>query len=201
MTAAADPGAAPDPFPPVQIAWVDVAEGVPRRERAWDLVRAVLREAGSPPVILSQRCAQCGGPHGPVQTTPAHWRVSVAYAAGWAIVAVAPAAAVRAIGIDAEPWDDPRREAAGWRGLLADGTRGALAWTRVEAALKADGRALRVDPALVRVREEDAGWIATIPGGAAPVRGIDVVGPDGVAVSVAALAPEAAATAAGRATP
>lgn len=194
MTVATGSAVATAPFGVIRIAWAPLADGVPRRDTASLLARAMLVEVGAGDVELSRRCAHCGGVHGPVRTTPATWRVSITYAGDWAIVAIAPAAAARSIGIDAECWDDPRREAAGWRGLLADGAHGALAWTRVEAALKADERALRVAPALVRVREQDAGWIATLPGAAETIRGIDVDGPDGVAVSVAVREVAAAAS-------
>ena len=59
-------------------------------------------------------------------------------------------------------------------------------WGRVEAALKADGRGLRVEPATVVVAPAADGWTAAAPDGDV-YTGWDVPGPPGVLVSVAVL--------------
>ena len=143
----------------VRLAWAPVPADVPRREVAWRLLREL---AGD--VELRNPCPFCGGPHGPVTLPASPWVASVAYAAGYAVVAVAPAAirVDRVLGPAATPRD----------------------WARMEAALKADGRGLRVDPGAVRVRDTDAGWSADLPGGGKLI-GWDLPGPDGVVVAAA----------------
>lgn len=87
--------------------------------------------------------------------------------------------------IDAEPFDDAVREAAGG----APG--GLLRWVRTEAVLKADGRGLRVDPAaVVFVSEDDGGaaWTARLADTGVRYRGGEPGGadtPPGVLLSVA----------------
>jgi 4'-phosphopantetheinyl transferase len=115
---------------------------------------------------------------------------SVSYAGNLAVVAVAPRTAeVSAIGVDAELDLDRQRDAAGLGGVLGgDREVTVQEWTRVEAALKADGRGLRVDPALVRVDDDPAGWTARVPGGG-EITGWDAAALAGVTVSVAVLRP------------
>jgi 4'-phosphopantetheinyl transferase len=109
---------------------------------------------------------------------------SVTYAGGRAVVAVCDDGAVASIGIDAEAVADARRDAAGMRGVLGTGEASIRSWTRVEAALKADGRGLRVDPGTVRIDEHAGGWSAQVPG-SAPSSGWDVEDIEGLIVSVA----------------
>ncbi|MFG6475064.1 hypothetical protein ACFXP7_01605 [Microbacterium sp. P06] len=115
---------------------------------------------------------------------------SVTYAGAYALVAVIARSAASALGIDAELVDDPRRDAVGLAGVLGDGrpvdVRG---WTRVEAALKADRRGLRVDPVLVEVADDPHGWTALVPDRAEPLIGVDLSGPPGVIVSAAVVGP------------
>lgn len=167
--------------PPFQLAWTTVPDGASRRAVAWDLLRKHL----PPEARLTQACPRCGGAHGPVSARGVPRRVSVTYAAGMAVVAVADATVVESLGVDAEPERDEVRDAAGLRGVLV-GDPSVRDWTRVEAAVKADGRGLRVDPAAVRVVETGAGcWRADVPGGGT-FTGWDANGPEGLIVSVAA---------------
>lgn len=161
---------------PVRLAWAVVPDGVPRRSIAWDLLRGML-PAGAD---LSNRCARCGGPHGRV-TTPG-FAVSVTYAGGFAVVAVASEQDVAALGVDAEDAVD-RPSGALVPGVAAT----ARDWTRIEAALKADGRGLRVAPGTVRVSVRDDGWTADVPGNGS-FEGWDAAGPPGLAVSIAVRA-------------
>lgn len=180
---------------PVQLAWAAVPTGTPRRDAAWTLLRSLLPDG----VELSNPCPRCGGPHGPVTVSGAPMRASVSYAGGFAVVAVVPDGAVSALGVDAESEVDPVRDAAGLAGVLGKGSPASVrAWTRVEAALKADGRGLRVDPAGVRVTETRYGWTADVPDGGA-FEGWDAEGPEGILVSVAVRA--AAAERGARPTP
>ena len=164
----------------VRIAWRAVPAGMPRREVAW----ALLRELLPPTATIDNPCPRCGGPHGPVRIHGAQAAASVTYAGGHALVAVCTAEGVAAVGIDAESVEDPRRDAAGLVGVLGPGAASVRSWTRVEAALKADGRGLRVDPAAVRIEENPAGWIAHVPGGGSVI-GWDAPGPRELVLSVA----------------
>ena len=171
--------------PGLRLAWARVPDGMPRRDASRGLLRRL-----APDVRFTRRCPTCGSAdHGPLRADGDAFLASVTYAGGLAIVGVVDADAsggTASLGIDAEPEADPRREAAGMRGVLGDGTATVRAWTRVEAALKADGRGLRVEPATVVVTEEPdgAGWVAVVPGGLR-YRGWDVIGPEGVVLSAA----------------
>jgi 4'-phosphopantetheinyl transferase len=125
---------------------------------------------------------------------------SVTYAGNFAIIGVARQDAATSLGIDGEPAVDPRRDAVGLGGVLGPGrTADVRAWTRVEAALKADGRGLRVDPGLVEVTARAGGWTARVPGREQTLRGLDLGdGPPGVVLSAAMVTAEAAEAASGR---
>lgn len=164
----------------VMIAWRTIPDGSPRRDTAWALLTDLLPAGAS----LTNPCPRCGGPHGPVRVTGADAAASVSYAGDLAVVAIADSSAVTALGLDAELATDPPRDAAGLEGLLGAGAASIRAWTRVEAALKADGRGLRVEPATVVVDETAEGWRAAVPGGGT-FEGRDAEGPPGVLVSVA----------------
>lgn len=153
------------------------------RAEARDALRtlvALLAGVDDASVTIVQRCPDCGGPHGrPVVMAPAAARdigVSVAHAGEQHVVAAVHG---RRIGVDAERADTPVERIAALRELLggpagrsarellgAD-ARGAPAllrrWTQIEAALKADGRGLRVEPGTVDV--DDASATAVVPGG------------------------------------
>lgn len=180
---------------PIRLRWAVVPEGTPRRETAWRLLRELI---GVPGILITNPCPRCGGPHGPVHVEGAPVSASVTYAAGFALAATAPEGAGR-LGVDAEPERDRRRDAAGMRGLLGEGrTPSVRDWVRVEAALKADGRGVRVEPARVRIDDADATlegdsdpphWRGRIPGLADAVAGWDLVGPPGILVSAALARP------------
>ena len=167
--------------PAVRLAWEVVPPGSARRDVAWALLRGLL----APGAELVNPCPHCGGPHGPVQTTDASARPAIAYAGATAVVAVADAGPGR-FAIDAELEGDPTRDAAGLDGVLGAGRTATLReWVRVEAALKADGRGLRVDPAGVRVTATDeTTWTASVPDGAG-IEGWDIAGPPHILVSAA----------------
>ncbi|WP_204162389.1 4'-phosphopantetheinyl transferase family protein [Rathayibacter sp. VKM Ac-2754] len=120
--------------------------------------------AGDPTAIsVVARCASCGGPHGrPALEGPdaalARLSVSIAHCAGAVVVAASSAGTV---GVDIEPVEGPADRGARITQVAgAPFSMGAmrpadpiLHWTRVEAALKADGRGLEVDPRRVRIHE------------------------------------------------
>jgi 4'-phosphopantetheinyl transferase len=165
----------------LRLAWKVVPSGAARRDVAWDLLREML----APGAELSNPCARCGGPHGPVRTTDASARPAVAYASGVAVVAVA-SRGPGTFAIDAELETAPVRDAAGLQGIL--GARPGVRlrdWVRVEAALKADGRGLRVDPGSVAITPIGGlGWQAVVPDGPV-IMGWDVDGPTGLVISAA----------------
>lgn len=169
------------------IRWARVPEGMPRRDVAWSMIAEL---AGNPAALrLRNTCPRCGGPHGPVVLEGTELRGSVAYAGRIAVAAVTPAAGTIGFGIDAEARLDPVRDTAGWDGVPGPGRRGTVReWTRIEAALKADGRGLHVDPADVVVRERaDGTWSATLPGRREPAEGWDVPATSDLVVSAAIL--------------
>ena len=168
--------------PAVEIAWRPAPAAALRRDVAWALLRDML----PPGAQLHNSCARCGGPHGAVVVENAPFAASVSYAGGLAVVAVAPlGGGVTAIGVDAEADLDTPRDAVGLRGVLG-GDRDVVLreWTRVEAALKADGRGLRVDPAGVQLAGGEDGWTAHVPEGG-EIIGWDAAAPPGVTISVA----------------
>lgn len=174
-------GLATAPSTRLQLAWKVVPSGAARREVAWDLLREMMALGAE----LSNPCPRCGGPHGPVRTTDASSRPAVAYASGLAVAAVA-ARGPGSFAIDAELETDPARDAAGLNGILGARSDVRLRdWVRVEAALKADGRGLRVDPGAVTVAPVGGHrWQAVVPDGPVIV-GWDVDGAPGLVISAA----------------
>lgn len=184
----------------VEVAWERAGgDRIARRATAWELVRTLLAAHGAADAVLSNPCPACGGPHGPLQVSApssAPWSASVTYAAGWAIAGIAPGAA-GSLGIDAEPADDSVRDAAGWAGQRPITPR---TWVRIEAALKADGRGLAVDPWTVEVTAHGDEWSARVPGRRHEVIGWDAPGasaPPGMLLSVAIARHEASGVSAG----
>lgn len=174
--------------PARDIRWARVESGRPRREVADALLLGLLRERGMAHPRLTRVCAHCGGAHGAVRATeggmPAACAVAVTYAGGWAIAAAAPAPGPFAI--DAEPCRLQASARDRIRVALGDARADAATWTRVEAALKADGRGLRVDPAEVRLAAVGGGWAARVPGRVEPLFVSGATGPPGIVLSVAA---------------
>lgn len=103
-------------------------------------------------VELSARCPDCGGAHGRPTATHTGLHLSLTHGAD----AVVAAASNRAIGIDIERPAQP----AGVLSAIASltGKASVQHWMHTEAILKADGRGLRVDPALVTI-EGARGWV------------------------------------------
>ncbi|WP_125131419.1 chemotaxis protein CheY [Microbacterium sp. 10M-3C3] len=126
-------------------------------------------------------CSRCGGDHGRPVLRGGGPALSIAYAGGYAVVAVAAEAS--AVGIDAEP---ERSDDLNLDRVLRAGA-GLRDWVRVEAVLKADGRALRIDPGAVRITEEEDRWCARFPRRAGSITGWDAAGPPGMLVSVAVI--------------
>lgn len=123
-------------------------------------------------IVVSAHCAVCGGPHGRpeaelrsakgrrISLSIAHCASGVAVAAMWRGI----------VGIDVEPADATTAALAAVSSLIPPAARPAgrnwepvQHWTRVEAALKADGRGLTLDPAEVRIASGDGAITATLP--------------------------------------
>jgi 4'-phosphopantetheinyl transferase len=126
-------------------------------------------------VTVRARCATCGGAHGrPVlggSRALDGLHASVAHAGALVVVAVSTDGP---IGIDAEPRD---REAPPGTTLAE--------WVRIEAVLKADGRALLVDPDRVRLVADARGAVAWIDGEPARYRVVEVALAHDLVVAVA----------------
>lgn len=172
-------------FPGLRAAWAR-CDGRSRRETSRRLVSSML---GADAPIVSGPCVWCGGPHGRPRLPGTGFETSIAYAGDVAVVVVAPSALVTALGVDAASGE--RTDPACMEGVLPGSTVGE--WVRVEAALKADGRGLRVDPATVRLEDRAGGWRARLPGRSGPILGEDLRrGPPGIAVSAAVVTAPAA---------
>ena len=144
------------------------------------LVAALLRElAPSHPPELDSACEACGAQHGPLRAVHAPVLVSTSSSGTWAMAAAALRSDVVALGVDVEA--GPDRVLADLAGMFAPRPAPTLAdWVRVEAALKADGRGLRVPPDEVCLDGEHA----TLPD-ADPVRVVPVDGPSGTLSALA----------------
>ena len=171
----------------LRVVW-GAADAADRRRTSRRLLEDLL--PGAP--IRSGPCPRCGGSHGPLRAEGAAEAISVTYAGGLAVVASIPHAVASSIGIDAERGDD---DSPAGIDRMRPGTT-LRDWTRIEAALKADGRGLDVDPAVVRIHGAPDDWTAVLPGRSMPILGIDAAGPEGIVLSVA-IVPAAAAAAAG----
>ncbi len=165
-----------------RVAWrrYDHHEG--RRRAAWGL----LVDLAGDDAVVSNSCPRCGGPHGPVTLTGVPLVAAVSYAAGFAVVALADSGRFCAVGVDAAA-DPSATGATPNLACVLRGGAGMREWVRVEAALKADGRGLRVDPGRVSIRGGRRGWRAQVPGRTDRVRGMDIDGPAGVLVSLALI--------------
>lgn len=180
--------------------------GLDRVRLAWERVDPLDRRATSRRLlrmldpaltqIRSGPCPRCGGAHGRPTAPGRDTVISVTYAGGFAIVAVLPAAAGASLGVDAQAGlsDGPAT-----MDRVRPGTT-VREWTRIEAALKADGRGLAVDPGRVRLEDQPGGWRAIVPDRSSPILGVDANGPEGLVVSLAMIPAAAAAGTDDRAT-
>jgi 4'-phosphopantetheinyl transferase len=172
-------------FPSVA-APTEAAARTTRRTRGRELMQELVAQLAGVPasdVVIEARCPDCGGPHGrPIVMHPPaarDVRVTLAYA-GSSIVSAAIAG--RSLGVDAEPAGEAAR-AETFRGPFGDDAL--RHWTRIEAALKADGRGLRVDPHQVAVEQHGAHPIAAVPGDPRRYALHDVALVDALVVSLA----------------
>ncbi|MDX2375964.1 hypothetical protein M4I32_04030 [Microbacterium sp. LRZ72] len=136
---------------PVAIAWRTGTDRAARRPTAERLLRR-LAGAGAT-ADVTRDCPRCGeGDHGAPRLVGAPVRCSISHAGDVTVVAVAPSGRCGAIGIDAELSTPGVRDPAGLaRALGTTGSADLARWTRVEAALKARGSGLALDPRCVRL--------------------------------------------------
>jgi len=151
------------------------------------LIRTLVqRIRGAGEVLIDSRCDRCGLDHGRPRT--AGVALSVSHAGD--LVVVAAAAGSARLGVDVEAVTAAGRVAE-LRSLFPDGAAPDLAgWTRVEAAVKADGRGLEVDPGSVILREGRGDvnprvWSAVLPGRGRRIEVTTLSGPPGHVLSVA----------------
>lgn len=182
---------------PLHYAWTDAspaARFTTGRRLMAGLVSAL---TGAAEVEIIRFCARCGrDDHGAPRVRSHRAVVSVSYADGMVAAAAARAADAEAIGIDIEA-DGSEARVAQLAPLFAPAPPPDLrGWTLIEAALKADGRGLNVEPSSVgRSPASDSllgdGERLRLPGRHGPVVAASVAGPAGYVLSVAALLPEA----------
>ncbi|MFT4210472.1 MAG: hypothetical protein QM626_01255 [Microbacterium sp.] len=147
--------------------------------------------AGRPPAVITSRCERCGGNHGRPAAVDAPAVVGVSYADGLVVAVAAPSAEVTALGVDVEAGDDPDRRLDDLAALFAPAPPPTLReWTLIEAAVKADGRGMRIPPAGVRLTgaSRTRAVEVRLPGRAQPIQTVAVRGPAGHVVSLAVVA-------------
>jgi 4'-phosphopantetheinyl transferase len=167
-------------------------------ELATTLVADLVPDAAAFEIV--RRCPHCGADdHGTPRVPGAPVVVSVAYAGAAVAVAVAPQAEAAAVGVDLERVPAAGRHAplAELGPLFAPGAAPSLeGWTLLEAALKADGRGLRVELADCAIeqasaeasrRGSDAEYEVGVPGRTAPIAAAILPGPEGFVLSAALI--------------
>lgn len=161
------------------------------RAQAFLAGRALIRDrvrrlTGVDEVILDSRCDRCGAPHG--RPTTAGVSMSVSHSDGLVVVALRRGPGT--VGVDVEPVASSARVAEA-AALFADGLAPDLAgWTRIEAALKADGRGFAVDPDAVVLHppspdSDSPVWSAVLPERASAIDVVTLAGPPGHVLSIA----------------
>ena len=145
-------------------------------------------------IRLSSTCEQCGGDHGRPRVVGDRFGVSVSYAGDMVIAAAARLDEVTAIGVDIEQVTSSEHTAlVGLATLFAPQPPPTLReWTLIEAAVKADGRGLRVPVSEVHLGDGSSGilpggFAMRMPGRAVPIEAAAAPGPAGFAVSVAVV--------------
>lgn len=129
------------------------------------LLAALIPELVSTDSIqLTSVCEQCGGNHGRPRVEGAPFAVSVSYAGDMVVAAAVALDSASAVGIDIERRSgNDETPLHGLTRLFAPRTPpGLREWTEIEAAVKADGRGLRIPPSDVTFSERSSKFL---PGG------------------------------------
>lgn len=183
---------------PVLIAW-RAASVTERFDAGRALLGELVRElTGAAEVEIFRHCPRCGSDdHGPPQVRGLPVAVSVSYAGEMVAVAAVRVMDAAAVGIDIEADGSAHRVEELGPLFAPHPVPDLRGWTLVEAALKADGRGLNVDPSTVRLDSAadtilGEGFAASRPDDAAPVTAAAAPGPEGFVLSVAVRAPGAA---------
>lgn len=138
-------------------------------------------------------CERCGADHGRPRLAHVPVAVSVSYAGSMVAVAAVSLHDAAAVGIDielvpSEGASAPLRELSNlFDAATPPDTTG---WTLLEAAVKADGRGIRIDLAGVQIGEPSTGRMpgsraVRLPGHTDPMDAAVIEGPDGFVLSVA----------------
>lgn len=187
-TAAFDASAAVERAGAAQVARFAGLPPAPARRFALGrlLLVDLIAEISGAPGAVDTVCDHCGGNHGAPKATSAPVRLSLSYAGDLVVAAAAHCDIAGGLGVDVEATDSRSANAPldELRPLFAGHEPPTLReWVRIEAAVKADGRGLRVDPASVEFSSDAR--TAVIPGRAAPLRVFDVAAPEGYLISLA----------------
>lgn len=178
---------------PVRIAWADAADD--RRATSRRLLTELLsslpkgRETGDDATAdeIVQRCPNCGSAgHGPLRTASGRAVVSVSYAGGLAVAAIAAAQDAASLGVDVEV-DRGRSALDDLAALFAPQPAPAIRdWTAIEAVVKAAGLGLRIAPDRVRLqRAAKAPWTRRAVLDGTTFHVADAPAPTGFVISVA----------------
>ncbi|MFK4761787.1 hypothetical protein ACI3KS_12700 [Microbacterium sp. ZW T5_45] len=164
---------------PLVIAWAHGAEA-----RA-AVLQGLLEHAGAPTDAVTHECPTCGSSeHGPLQASSGTVVLSLGHAGDLTAGVIARAEAAASVGIDVEALDAGRTPGTPLQDLTALFAPAApptlREWTIIEAAVKADGRGLRIAPSDVVID----GARAHIPG-RPPIDVASVDAPAGYLISVA----------------
>jgi len=139
-------------------------------------------------------CERCGAEHGRPRLERAPVAVSISYAGSIVAVAAAALADAAGVGVDIErePVGGGSRRLSELAALFAPSPAPDIeGWTLLEAALKADGRGVHVNPAAVRVGAVGSGRLpgaraVQIPGRHDSVDAAILAGPAGFVLTAAA---------------
>ncbi len=125
-------------------------------------------------IVIDRTCPRCGADHGKPRLTGSAWQYSISHSGDYVAVAFSDAAEV---GLDVE-LDGVHRSRDVWQAVLSPAELRSLEateeatrdhaflryWTRKEAALKASGRGLTVEPWQLKVSgPEDAAMVTRWP--------------------------------------
>lgn len=157
------------------------AEFVAGRKLIRDLVRR-LRAVDE--VRIDSRCTRCGEDHGAPRTHGV--ALSVSHADDLVVVAASRDAEMLGVDLEAVAAESRMAQLAP---MFAPAPAPDLAgWTRIEAAVKADGRGFEIEPSAVRMHPLPSlpgEWSAALPGRAIRLRVATIAGPDGYVLSIA----------------